>query len=600
VNEQTNQSPREKLSRHSQTENQDITERKRAEAANQRSQAEVEAIYDSIPIMMCMVNSQAQIERMNRSMAEFVREISASETRRAPGDVLGCAQAIAAPKGCGSGDQCPFCHLRRTVVETFKTGQSCRQVEVELSLVRNGHCRKIQVLASTALVQLQEHSKVLVCLEDITQRKQAEVEIERLAAFPRLNPNPVMELSADGEIMLFNDASQMFAREMELKDLKQMLPPNTAAMVRECVADGTPRLRVEVRTGPRAVSWSFFPVTSTNTVHCYGSDITEEKRLLHDLLETSRMAGMAEVATSVLHNVGNVLNSVNISSSVISDKMRQSRIPNLGKAVALLREHQSDLPDFLTANGKGNQLLDYLHALAGHLTTEQMEMAGELALLTKNIDHIKEIVAMQQNYSNVFGICEMVLPADLVEDALSMNEASLNRHQIEVVRAYSKTPAVNVEKHKVLQILVNLMRNAQHACSVSKRTDRRLTVRVGLQGDKRVIITILDNGIGISAENLPRIFNHGFTTRRGGHGFGLHSGALAAQELGGALSVQSDGPGKGAEFRLELPLQRPQAASIKPAVPTSLDYAPCPGRNGSGHPVVEGDNTSPHFSQTTT
>ena len=75
-------------------------------------------------------------------------------------------------------------------------------------------------------------------------------------------------------------------------------------------------------------------------------------------------------------------------------------------------------------------------------------------------------------------------------------------------------------------------------------------------------ISYIDNGIGIPADNLTRIFGHGFTTRKEGHGFGLHSGALAAKELGGALTVESDGPGKGATFTLEFPIQRPKGARI--------------------------------------
>lgn len=189
---------------------------------------------------------------------------------------------------------------------------------------------------------------------------------------------------------------------------------------------------------------------------------------------------------------------------------------------------------------------------------------------------------MQQNYAKVSCISEIVLPADLSEDALRINGASLDRHQIEVVREYSKTPAMVVDKHKVLQILVNLVRNAKHACDESGRPDKRLTARVGLRGNNRVAISIVDNGIGISAENLPRIFNHGFTTRRYGHGFGLHNSALSAQELGGALTVRSGGVGQGAEFTLELPLQLSQETPPKPAVPTGLDSAPSPGPAATG------------------
>jgi C4-dicarboxylate-specific signal transduction histidine kinase len=174
--------------------------------------------------------------------------------------------------------------------------------------------------------------------------------------------------------------------------------------------------------------------------------------------------------------------------------------------------------------------------------------------LQKNIEHIKDIVAMQQNYATVSGVTQIVRLSDLVEDALRMNASALERHHVQAFREFADMPAVTVEKQKVLQILVNLIRNANDACKRTVGTDKRLTVRV-VNGDGRVKISVTDNGDGIAPENLTRIFNHGFTTRMNGHGFGLHSGARAAKEMGGSLSLYSDGPGKGATFTLELPIR---------------------------------------------
>jgi signal transduction histidine kinase len=146
----------------------------------------------------------------------------------------------------------------------------------------------------------------------------------------------------------------------------------------------------------------------------------------------------------------------------------------------------------------------------------------------------------------------MINVVNLLEDSMRMNAGALSRHRVEVVREFEDVPPLNLEKHKLLQILVNLLRNAQHACQDSERADKRLTVRVA-NGEGRIRISVIDNGVGIPPENLMRIFNHGFTTRKDGHGFGLHSGALAAREMGGSLTVHSDGPGHGAAFTLELP-----------------------------------------------
>jgi PAS domain S-box-containing protein len=271
------------------------------------------------------------------------------------------------------------------------------------------------------------------------------------------------------------------------------------------------------------------------------------------LLDTSRQAGMAEVATNVLHNVGNVLNSVNVSLSVVSDRVRKSRIANLAKATALLREHHADLATYLTSDMKGSQLPEYLANLAGHLTEEQAEILKEVQLLQGNVEHIKEIVAMQQNYSKVSGVVETLPVVELVEDAVRMNAAALARHEVRILREYTEVPFVVVERHKVLQILVNLIRNAKYALDEGGKEDRLLTLRIDRNSGDFVHVSVVDNGIGISPENLTRIFEHGFTTRKEGHGFGLHSGALAAQEMGGTLTVNSDGTSKGATFTLSLP-----------------------------------------------
>jgi C4-dicarboxylate-specific signal transduction histidine kinase len=173
----------------------------------------------------------------------------------------------------------------------------------------------------------------------------------------------------------------------------------------------------------------------------------------------------------------------------------------------------------------------------------------------QHIEHIKEIVAMQQSYAKVSGVYEILAVAGLVEDALRMNAAAFDRHHIDLVREFEKDlPAVCVDRHKVLQILINLLRNAKYAMAARSGNDKRIVIRVGMASPGRVKITVGDNGVGIAADHLTRIFNHGFTTKKDGHGFGLHSGANAAKEMGGTLTAHSDGPGKGAEFTLELPV----------------------------------------------
>lgn len=290
-------------------------------------------------------------------------------------------------------------------------------------------------------------------------------------------------------------------------------------------------------------------------------DITERRRAERELedinkrlLETSRQAGMAEVATGVLHNVGNVLNSVNVSANLIADQVKTSKMAGLQKVAALLREHQHDLAAFISQDVRGKHLPPYLMQLADHLPTEQKLLTSEIETLRSNIDHIKQIVSMQQTYSKVSGVKEVVDMTDLIEDALRMNSGALQRHGVDVMRAFAAVPTINTEKHKILQILINLIANAKYACSESPNPDKRVTLRLS-SNDTHIKVEVIDTGVGIAPENLTRIFSHGFTTRKDGHGFGLHSGALTARELGGSLRADSPGLGLGATFTLELPLE---------------------------------------------
>jgi PAS domain S-box-containing protein len=288
-------------------------------------------------------------------------------------------------------------------------------------------------------------------------------------------------------------------------------------------------------------------------------DITERKhsdleleRVHKELMTASRQAGMAEVATNVLHNVGNILNSVNISASLVAERVKQSKADGVSRLAALLQDQGPRLGEFITGDARGKRIPHYLATLGKQLTTDQEMTLKELASLRENLEHIKDTVAMQQSYAKLCGVTETVEVVDLVEDSLRLNAGAFVRHGVTLQREFSDVPAITVDKHKVLQILVNLVRNAKYACDESGRPDKLLTLRIETAVNG-VRISVIDNGVGIPAENMGRLFSHGFTTRQSGHGFGLHSGALAAQDLGGTLRAESDGPGRGAAFILELP-----------------------------------------------
>lgn len=277
------------------------------------------------------------------------------------------------------------------------------------------------------------------------------------------------------------------------------------------------------------------------------------------LMELSRRSGMAEVATGVLHNVGNVLNSVNVGATVIANKVRDSRLENLTAALNLLQEHSHDLSQFVESDTKGQRVLPYLQNLSSHLQSERRQVLNEIETLTSHIDHIKQIVATQQDYAKVSVLTEMVSLSKLIDDAVKLVSASFERHHVEIIREIEDCPEVSAARHKLLEILVNLLRNAKQAVTEHNGPRRQVRICARRHAVGRVRIEIHDTGMGIPPENLARIFAHGFTTKRDGHGFGLHSGALAAQQMHGTLWAESGGAGRGASFILELPVGVPAA-----------------------------------------
>jgi signal transduction histidine kinase len=262
---------------------------------------------------------------------------------------------------------------------------------------------------------------------------------------------------------------------------------------------------------------------------------------------------MAEVATNVLHNVGNVLNSVNVSHLMICGHVRKSGIGSVAQAAGLLEKNAECLAEFLTTDPIGKKMPAFLSNLARWLAEEQAAILAELAVLGGNIEHIKEIVSVQQCHAHASSLLEVLPITGLIENALQINAAGLAPHHIEIVREYADTPPAPLDKHKVMQILINLISNAKDSLVESQCRGKRIIVRAGCDHGG-ISLSVTDNGIGIPRENLTRIFAHGFTTKKEGHGFGLHGSALAAMEMGGSLSVESQGLGHGATFLLKLPL----------------------------------------------
>ncbi|WNG44767.1 PAS domain-containing protein [Archangium minus] len=391
----------------------------------------------------------------------------------------------------------------------------------------------------------------------------------------------VCSLDTEKRVITANAAMRRLYLELQGQELipgQPFILPNTPelqehwyALFDKTLAGERSRLEVEQAQGERnlVLDVSLSPILGTEGkvtgLTLFSRDITARKvaetrlaEMHRSLVDVSRYAGMAEVATGVLHNVGNTLNSVNISAGLLSDRLRHSRVPGLRKAANLLHEHASDAGTFLTTDPRGQQLPGYLLALSEELEKERESMRKEVGSLTASVEHIKSIVSMQQQYARAAGVVERLPVPQLIEEALRLHAGSFERKGIHIVREYDPVPPILVDRHNLLQILINLLSNAQHALMESNTPDKRLSIRIRLStGGDQLIIEFSDNGVGIAPENLARLFSQGFTTKKTGHGFGLHISALAATKMSGRLTCTSAGLGRGATFTLELPLEGP-------------------------------------------
>ena len=287
----------------------------------------------------------------------------------------------------------------------------------------------------------------------------------------------------------------------------------------------------------------------------FDSMLEKLERSRAEVVQTARTAGMSAIATGILHNVGNVLNSVNLSATLVGDRMRNSKLGKLKKLAALVEGQGDALGDFITNDPKGAHFGPYVGEVARLMEVEQTEITEELGELEQGIEHIRQLVHSQQSFAGRNELRERTDLAAQLDHALTLgDQANPDGGRIEVVRELDPLPRVACDRHKLTEILVNLISNARQAMERARVPDPTLTLRLGAEGE-RIVIQVADNGVGIRAEDLNAVFNHGFTTREEGHGFGLHAAANAAVEMKGALTAASDGPGRGATFTLELPFE---------------------------------------------
>lgn len=550
---------------------QDVTERKRAEEALRESEERFSGAFEFAPIGVALVSPEGRWLKVNRALCDLLGYSESELLART-------FQEDTHPEDLAYDLE----HVDRMIAGEIRSYQIEKRY-IHKSGVPVTALLNVSMVCDSLNLPLYFISQI----EDITERKRTELELLESKRFLQSTLDALSShiaiLDEEGVIIEVNAAWNRFAVENNFLGRHRGIGDNYLDLCEAAngsFSDEAPQVADGIRlvmSGQRDEFHLEYPCHSPTEqrwfvvrITRFGGDgpvrvvmahenISERKRVQAELesvhkqlLEASRRGGMAEIATNVLHNVGNVLNSVNVSATLAAENIRKSGASNLAKVVELIKEHESDLGTFITSDSRGRLLPTYLTQLSENLATNQETTIKELESLKANIDHIKKIVTVQQGYAHVSGVKEITSIQALVEDSLQMNINSLGHHGIKLVREFDAVPPINIDKHKVLQILVNLVRNAKHACQESSRPDKMITMRIA-EGSGRIRISVTDNGAGILHENLTRIFNHGYTTRKDGHGFGLHSGALAAKEIGGSLVAHSEGLGKGATFTLELP-----------------------------------------------
>ncbi len=286
------------------------------------------------------------------------------------------------------------------------------------------------------------------------------------------------------------------------------------------------------------------------------------KSLHKQLVHEARKAGMADVATSVLHNIGNVLNSVNVICTFLIDTLANSQFSNLSRVLTLLEQNKAKLGSFFIEHPQGKHVLEFIKLLADGWESDQKLMMGELKALGEHIQHIKNIVMTQQSYGGYLGVTESVNISGLLEDAIVITSpGQANKEEIKFIRKYDFNEPIVIDKMKVSQLLVNIIKNARESIIESNLPQKEITIATS-KNENFLVISISDTGLGIDKKNLTSMFAYGFTTKKEGHGFGLHISALSAKEMGGSLRAESEGLGKGATFILKLPLNAPKAQKM--------------------------------------
>jgi len=267
------------------------------------------------------------------------------------------------------------------------------------------------------------------------------------------------------------------------------------------------------------------------------------------LMDQAHKRGM-EDSTGILHNIANIMNSVNVTTHSIENLMSVSVVNDLLMANKMLEARFDELDDFIKNDPKGKKLMQYYVSMSESFENFQKKLQIHINRLLDKIGLIEGIINEQQSFIGVRSSLEEIDLVPIVDDVLKMYQTLIDRFGIKVIRNADDSVVALGQRTKLFHVLTNIIKNGIESMEDTSDGDKVLSVAVYRESEN-VFIRVSDSGPGISAGNLESIFAYGFTTKKNGHGFGLHSCANYMTEMKGRIWAEHGEGGRGAVFVMQ-------------------------------------------------
>jgi PAS domain S-box-containing protein len=540
-----------------------LFDRLQARDAVRRGEAELAAVYDRAPSVMCLFDEQLRIVRANRAAAEFTGRSKEELISVRMGKFLKCAACALDGSECGTTDRCTHCELRKAVTGTFNTGKGWHRVRVKKSLLRHGgRWEEVVLLVSTERIQVDGMTRVLMCMEDITHNVRADEQIRSQAALLDVTQDAIFVRDFSDRILYWNDGAQrlygwtlMEARGKTSSELLSSGGTTQLSQALEAVREHgqwNGELLQKTRDGRELIVQSRWTAVNERkdeprAILVVNTDITEKKKLEAQLLRAQRLESIGTLASGLAHDLNNVLAPILMTVSFLKEEIEDETISGM------------------------------IHTL------ETCARRGA---------HIVRQVLMFAR--GVEGLRVLIQPKHLVEEMERIGRETFPR-SLHIQTQICKQPwLITGDATQLQQVLMNLWVNARDAMPQGGTLTARVdNVTVGPEDVRShpkakpgpyVVISVIDTGTGIAPELMDKIFDPFFTTKPIGQGTGLGLPTVLGivESHGGFLHVDSE-VGKGTVFKIYLPA----VPAEKEGVGNDTEFTSLPRGNGEIVLVVD-------------